>query len=266
MHSVSVSTTSDRVFLGVLALLFAASVAGTMMWCGSMSAMDGMPMSGGWTMSMMWMRMPGQTWLGAAAAFLGMWMVMMAAMMLPSLMPMLWRYRRAIRQTAKRRPGWLAMLAGAGYFFVWALFGIVAFPFGAALAEIEMRLPPLAHAAPVATGLVVLIAGMFQFTAWKARHLACCREMPEHRRPPSAHGGTAWRHGVQLGARCVTCCAGPTAVLLAVGVMDLRAMTVVTAAITAERLAPAGMRADRLTGTVAIGTGLFMIAAAVGLT
>ena len=50
-------------------------------------------MPGGWTMSMAWMRMPGQTWLGFAASFLGMWVAMMVAMMLPSLVPMLWRYR-----------------------------------------------------------------------------------------------------------------------------------------------------------------------------
>ena len=55
-----------------------------------------MPMPGGWTMSMAWMRMPGQTWPGAASSFLGMWVVMMVAMMLPSLVPMLLRYRRAV--------------------------------------------------------------------------------------------------------------------------------------------------------------------------
>ena len=52
-------------------------------------------MPGGWTMSMTWMRMPGQTWLDAAAVFVGMWVVMMVAMMLPSLAPLLWRYRQA---------------------------------------------------------------------------------------------------------------------------------------------------------------------------
>jgi hypothetical protein len=58
-----------------LALLFAASAAATIVWCTSMSAMGRMPMPGGWTMSMAWMRMPGQTWPGAAASFLGMWVV-----------------------------------------------------------------------------------------------------------------------------------------------------------------------------------------------
>jgi predicted metal-binding membrane protein len=69
--------------------------------------MGEMPMPGGWTMSMAWMRMPGQTWSGAAAAFVGMWVVMMVAMMLPSLVPMLWRYREAVGRTGERRIGWL---------------------------------------------------------------------------------------------------------------------------------------------------------------
>jgi hypothetical protein len=56
---------SQQVFFGVAALLFAASAALTIAWCASMSAMGEMPMPGGWTMSMAWMRMPGQTWPGA---------------------------------------------------------------------------------------------------------------------------------------------------------------------------------------------------------
>src|ERR671936_2558672 len=97
---VVVADRSQRTFFGISALLFAASATLTIVWCASMSAMGEMPMPGGWTMSMAWMRMPGQTWSGAAAAFLGMWVVMMAAMMLPSLVPMLWRYRQAIGRTA----------------------------------------------------------------------------------------------------------------------------------------------------------------------
>ena len=82
----------------LLCLAWIASAAVTIAWGASMSAMGGMPMPGGWTMSMTWMRMPGQTWPGAAASFLGMWIVMMVAMMLPSLVPMLWRYRELRRQ------------------------------------------------------------------------------------------------------------------------------------------------------------------------
>jgi predicted metal-binding membrane protein len=83
-----------------------------------MSAMGGMTMPGGWTMSMAWMRMPGQTWPGAAASFLGMWLVMMVAMMLPSPVPMLSRYRQAVGRTGGRRLGRLTALAGVGYFVV----------------------------------------------------------------------------------------------------------------------------------------------------
>src|SRR5450432_4090 len=85
--------TSPWAFSGILALIFVASAAATIAWSISMSAIGGMPMPGGWTMSMTWMMMPGQTWLGAIASFLGMWLVMMVAMMLPSLAPMLSRYR-----------------------------------------------------------------------------------------------------------------------------------------------------------------------------
>src|SRR5688500_17021020 len=134
---------SERAFFGVSALLFATSATVTIIWCASMSAMGTMPMPGGWTMSMTWMRMPGQTWPGAAASFLGMWIAMMMAMMLPSLVPMLWRYRQAVGRTGEARLGWLTVLVGAGYFFVWTMFGMVAFALGIALATAAMQLPTL---------------------------------------------------------------------------------------------------------------------------
>jgi predicted metal-binding membrane protein len=233
--------------------------------CASMSGMDEMTMPGGWTMSMAWMRMPGQTWAGAAATFLGMWVVMMVAMMLPSLVPMLRRYRQAVGGTDETRLGRLTAIVGAGYFFVWTVLGIAAFPVGVALAAIEMRQPAVARAVPIAVGVVVAIAGAFQLTAWKARHLACCREMPGPGRPLPADAGTAWRHGLRLGLHCSQCCAGLMAILLVIGVMDLGAMAVVAAAVTAERLAPAGERVARLIGAVVVGAGLLLIARAAGL-
>ncbi|MDN7183226.1 DUF2182 domain-containing protein [Caballeronia sp. SEWSISQ10-4 2] len=256
---------SQRAFFGVSALLFAASAAVTRVWCASMSAMGEMPMPGGWTMSMAWMLMPGQTWPGAATSFLGMWVVMMVAMMLPSLVPMLWRYREAVGRTGETRLGRLTALVGAGYFFVWTAFGMLAFPLGVALAAVEMQVPALARAVPVAVGVVVLIAGALQFTEWKAHHLACCRAAPGHGRALPANAGTAWRHGVRLGLHCSTCCAGLTAILLVIGVMDLRAMALVTAAITVERLAPAGEHVARAVGAVIVVAGMFLIARAVGL-
>ena len=264
--------TSRHAFFGVSALLFAGSAALTIVWCGSMSAMGGMPMPGGWTMSMAWMRMPGQTWPGAAASFLGMWVVMMVAMMLPSLVPMLWRYRQAAGGTGQARPGWLTAVAGVGYFLVWTVFGMAAYPLGVALAAVAMEKPALSRAVPIAVGVVVLIAGSLQFTAWKARHLACCREASAFARAGLSAGygetsgaGTAWRHGLNLGLHCSHCCAGLIAILLVGGVMDLRVMAAVAAATTVERLAPRGERVARAIGAVVVGAGLFLVARATGL-
>lgn len=254
---------SERAFLGVSALLFAVSAAATIAWSLSMSAMGGMPMPGGWTMSMAWM--PEQPWHLASTSFLGMWVVMMAAMMLPSLVPMLVRYREAVGGTGAARLGRLTALAGAAYFFVWTVFGAAAWPLGLTLAAVTMQQPAAARAVPIAAAMVVLLAGVLQFSAWKARHLACCRGGPGRSRSLPADAGTAWRHGLRLGLHCVYCCAGPMAILLVLGVMDLRAMAVVTAAITAERLAPAGERVARAIGFVALGAGTLLIARAAWL-
>jgi predicted metal-binding membrane protein len=256
---------SERPFLALAALLFAGSAVATIAWCASMSGMGGMPMPGGWTLSMAWMPVCGRTWPAAALSFLGMWIAMMVAMMLPSLVPMLQRYRRAVGGADAGGLDRLTALVAAAYLLVWTLPGLAAFPLGAALATMEMRMPGLARAAPITVALVVLIAGALQLTAWKARRLACCRETPGCGRALPADAGTAWRHGLRLGLRCISCCAGPTAILLAIGVMDLRAMAVVTAAITAERLAPGGLRVARATGTIAIAAGLFLIARAAWL-
>ena len=217
-------------------------------------------MPGGWMISTAWMRTSEQTWLGAAASFVGMWAVMMVPMMLPSLAPVLCRYRQAVRNTGESHLAPLTALFGGGYFVVWTAVGMAVFPLGAALAAVAMHLPALARAVPLAVGVVVLIAGALQFTAWKARHLACCREMMPRDRALPANAGAAWRHGMRLGLHCAYCCAGLMSILLVVGIMDLAAMSLVTAAVTAERLAPAGDRMARAVGVIVIGAGLFMIA------
>jgi predicted metal-binding membrane protein len=270
--------------------MFAASTTLTIAWCAPMSAMGGMPMPGGWTMSMAWMRMPGQTWAGAAASLLGMWIAMMVAMMLPSLVSIVWRYRQAVISTDETRLGLLTALVGMGYFWVWTLIGIVLIPFGFALAAAEMQHPALSRAVPIAAGVIVVIAGAWQFTAWKAHHLACCRELSafargyprELRRDLAAaafgRGGgpgrdwtlpadasTAWRHGIRLGLHCSYCSASLTTILLVMGVMDLRVMAVVTTAMIAERLAPAGERVARGIGALVVCAGVLLLVRAAGL-
>ncbi len=249
--------TSRQAFFGVSALLFAASTAVTIVWGVSMSTMDGMPMPGGWSMSMTWM--VGQDWPGAALSFLGMWAVMMVAMMMPSLVPMLFRYRHAIATKENTHKGWLTVLVGAAYFFVWTVFGIAVFPLGVALATAEMQQPALSRAVPIAIGVAVLLAGVLQFTPWKVQQLACCRQAAGCNGVLPASPRAAWLQGLRFGVHCVQCCFGLIMILLVIGVMDLRAMAIVAAAITAERLAPAGVHVAKITGIVAIGAGLFLI-------
>jgi predicted metal-binding membrane protein len=251
------TTNGERSFFAASALVFIASAALTVAWTRSMSAMGEMRMPGGWTMSTAWMGIPGSSRIAAASAFLGMWMVMMAAMMLPSFVPMLYRYRRAVLVSPARLDRLTALVA-AGYFFVWAIIGLAAFPIGVAFATIATQQPALARIVPIAIGGVVLFSGALQFTSWKSRHLACCREHPSQLLLPDTR--YAWRYGIHLGLHCAQCCGALIAILLVIGVMDLRAMAVVAAAITIERLAPGGNRVVHITGALLVGTSLFLIA------
>jgi predicted metal-binding membrane protein len=245
---------SRPAFLGVSAIVFAASAASTIVWSGSMAAMGEMPMPGGWTMSHMWMRMPGQSWLGAMASFVAMWVVMMVAMMLPSLAPALWRHHRHSRLTA---------LVAAGYFTTWAVVGMAVFTLGVVFADLAMRQPDLARAVPIAIGAIVLLAGFFERTGWKARQLALCRDVGHNGPAPGAGVGAVWKHGLCLGVHCIQSCAGVTAVALVLGVMDLRVMAATATVVAVERLMQDGARAARAIGTVVAATGLSLIVSAV---
>jgi len=253
----------DRVFLAAASLLFFCSAAATIIGCASMSGMSGMPMPGGWTMSMAWMRMPGQSWISAAILFVGMWMIMMVAMMLPSLIPMLSRYRSALKKINTMQLGKLTASAGAGYFFAWTLVGVAIFPLGTMLAVLEMKMPGVARITPITIAIIVIFAGVFQFTAKKMHYLACCRSTPKSIDITPANAGAAWRYGLRLGRRCIYCCANLSSILIVVGIMDLSAMVIVTLAISAERLASNSRRAARVVGIVIIATGIFMLARAV---
>jgi predicted metal-binding membrane protein len=151
---------------------------------------------------------------------------------------------------------------GAGYFVVWIAIGAAVYPIGAALAALAMQQPAVSRAVPAALGAVVLIAGAVQLTGWKARRLACCRNGPGHDGALRRDAGSAWRLGLRLGLQCVACCANLMAVLLVIGVMDLDTMLLATAAITAERVAPAGERFAQAIGIVLVVTGMFLIHAA----
>jgi predicted metal-binding membrane protein len=238
--------THERVFLGACSLLFLASAAATIYWCRHMS--------GG-------MEMPRQGWLGAAATFMAMWVVMMVAMMLPSLVPVLSSYRRCIRASGETHLGVLTALAAAGYFFVWAVFGAVAYSIGLVTMAAEMSLPVLAQSVPICIGVVLLLCGFIQLTAWKSRELTHCRNAP-NREPESPDARSAWQHGLYLGVHCSLCCSGLMMALLVNGVMSLLSMGMVGAAITIERFAPRPERAARITGVIVLAAGVVVIARA----
>jgi predicted metal-binding membrane protein len=230
-----------------VAIAFVACAATTAWACAAMRG--GMAMPGGWTMSMAWMRMAGQGWAAAAATFVAMWAVMMAAMMTPSLSPVLLHHRRPVR-------------VAAGYLAVWTAIGAAIYPVGVALAIAEMRAPALARAVPLATGVALIAAGVVQLGPGTLTALARCRDrsccLPGRRPGPRA----ALRDGVRLGRRCARCCAAPMAVLVLWGVMDVVAMIVVGAAITVERLAPRPRPIVRALGAAAIAAGGIAIARA----
>src|SRR5436190_20246407 len=112
-------------FIAVCVLAFVAGVSATVYFCRSMCCEMQMP--GGWTMSMMWMRMPGQTWAASATSFLLMWLVMMVAMMMPSALPMFLHTGHSLAGFRMANTPAVLMLVAAGYFAIWLAAGAVVY-------------------------------------------------------------------------------------------------------------------------------------------
>jgi len=231
-------------FLAVSALLFMTSAAGTIHWSRTMAG--GMAMPGGWTMSMVWMPMPGETWAGSAVRFVAMWLVMMVAMMLPPLLPILGRFGR----------NRLAALSGVAYFSVWALFGALVYALGSGVARAGLEWPAVARLAPLATGGALLAAGAMQVSAWKARQLALCRACCA---PASGHAAATLLHGVRFGLNCSLCCLGLMAVLLVGGMMKVAVVAAVAVAVSLERLGPRPVLLARAIGAVVMAMGALVV-------
>ncbi len=245
---------ADRVLLAAC-ILFIAGTTATVLICLAMAEMGEVPMAGGWSMSTAWTPLCGGSWFAAIGAFLGMWVTMMPAMMLPSLTPALRRVYENAAKAGDALPALFTAVAGLFYFMVWIAFGAVVFIGGATLLEAAMRWPQLARAVPFATGLVILAAGLFQISHWKLALLGHCRQV-------SSRGvglAAAMGQGLRLGLACCASCAGLTALLLVGGVMDLRAMAVVALAISAERLGSACERIAGATGGLMLGAGVVQL-------
>jgi len=222
----------NKAFLGISVLVFIACAVMTVFQGIAMQRMNVMSMPGGWTISMTWMIMPGQTWLSSAISFINMWIIMMVPMMMPSLLLMLSKYCHEAGKPNDMWLHWSVALIILGYFFVWVLCGVGVFCAGIGAAKLEMRSSTLSLVVPIIDAGAIIAAGAYQFTTWKTQQLACCNQTEG---PVDAAPGKVFKHGLRLGLYCCGCCMNLTIILLVAGMMNLKVMAVITVAITAER-------------------------------
>jgi Predicted metal-binding integral membrane protein len=190
--------------------------------------------------------MPGTMGFGVVG-FVGVWTLMMAAMMLPSIAPLTDIYLRTFGDRSLRRSVSLAF----GYLMLWAVFGLVAFGVAASGGRLASDAPGWAHVTAVA---VCVLCGVYQMTPLKDRCLAHCRTPLGHVLRYRAMTGrfVDWRVGVSHGAWCVACCWSLMAVLLAFGAMNLTMMLVLTGVILVEKLGAPGRWFSVLVGVAAL--------------
>lgn len=211
-------------------------------------------LTGGPTMNEMDVSM--RPWPWEAALFLAVWVVMMAAMMLPSIVPFSLGMRRLLRSRGVRGDGLFV-----GYFIVWAAVGIAAFAFVRGL-ETVVTGPSLT--AVRAGGMVVLVAGVYQLTPLKRVCLRHCRSpmalLLEHSKT-AVHGRFGvLRVGLSHGAYCLGCCWALMAVLLAAGMMNLVWMAVFAVVVALEKVTRHGELVSRVVGGLLIVTAIVLLA------
>jgi len=231
-----------RAEAGLIALLF---VLAAVAWWSTADRMNGMDDGPG-------------TGLGALGWFLGVWVVMMAAMMFPSVWPTVALYARMTRSKARVTP----LLFAAGYILTWATGGLLAyglFDLGRALVGGELSWDA---AGRWLAGGTLVIAAAYELTPMKDICLGKCRS-------PLGFLLGSWRDGpagaVSMGARhgawCLGCCWALMASLFALGVMSLVWMAFVAALIAVEKLVPWGRAATYGTAAVLLVLGVVLIAA-----
>jgi predicted metal-binding membrane protein len=231
-----------RARLGLVAALFAiAAVA----WWSTVDRMRGM--DGG----------PG-TSLGTLGWFVGVWVVMMAAMMFPSTAPTVALYSRMTRRRSPVAP----LVFAGGYLLTWTAAGVVAFAFsdlgGRAIGD------ALAwdRGGRWFAGAVLAIAGVYELTPFKDACLGKCRS-------PLGFLLGAWRDGIagalQMGAKhgawCVGCCWALMAALFALGVMSIAWMAFIAALIALEKLIPSRRLATNGTAALLLALSVLLVAA-----
>jgi predicted metal-binding membrane protein len=197
--------------------------------------------------------------LGGLGWFIGIWVTMMAAMMLPSVAPMVLAFARVSKERARRRqvtlvPTWVFV---AGYLAAWTLYGLLAYGLFRAVNAVDGGVLAWDRAGPFVAGGAIAAAGIYQLTPVKDVCLRHCRT-PLHFILHDWHEGRlgALRMGAEHGVYCVGCCWGLMVVLFTLGVMSLFWMAVIAGVIFAEKVFPYGMRLTRVFAIafIALGT------------
>ncbi len=231
-----------RVRLALVLALFAFAAVGWWWTADRMRGMDDGPWTG----------------LGALGWFLGVWVVMMAAMMLPSVAPTVALYSRMTRKRAPLSP----LLFAGGYLVVWAGAGVVAFLIGSALTRIPGDVFAWDRAGRWVAGSTLLVAALYELTPLKDVCLGRCRS-------PLGFLLGAWRNGLsgalrmgaQHGAWCVGCCWALMASLFALGVMSVAWMAFVAGLIAVEKTLPWRRVATYGTAALLLVLGVLLLAA-----
>ncbi|HEX3285070.1 MAG TPA: DUF2182 domain-containing protein [Mycobacterium sp.] len=231
-----------RVRLGLVALLLALAGVGWWWTADQMRGMDAGPWTG----------------LGAFSWFLGVWVVMMAAMMFPSVAPTIALYARMTRQRSPLSP----LLFAAGYLITWAAAGVVAFLIGVAITRSFGDVFAWDRAGRWLAGITIVIAAGYELTPLKNVCLGKCRSPLGFLLGSWRDGWSgALRMGVKNGAWCVGCCWALMASLFALGVMSIFWMAVVAALIAVEKILPWRRAATLTTVAVLLTLGVLLLTA-----
>jgi predicted metal-binding membrane protein len=181
--------------------------------------------------------------LGGLGWYLGIWVTMTAAMMLPSEAP-------TALLVARLKRGVPMLLFLAGYLVVWTAYGLIAYGLFRLVISLEPAWLAWDEGGPYVAGGVIAAAGIYELTPLKQLSLRRCR---------SPHpDGPAFRTGLANGLHCVGCSGGLMAVLFALGVMSLFWMVVVAGVIFAEKVLPHGVRLSRIVAPALVALGVWV--------
>ncbi len=198
--------------------------------------------------------------LGGLGWYLGVWVTMMAAMMLPSVAPMVLLFDKVSVERARRGravvPTWFF---ASSYFAVWTLYGLAAYGVYRAVRSLHLGFLDWDRGGPYVVAALLLLAGAYELTPLKTVCLRHCRSPIHFVLGGWRNGiGGALRMGAEHGAYCVGCCWGLMVVLFGLGVMSIAWMAVVAALIFMQKTLPYGDRLTRVFAVAFVAAGVWI--------